>query len=127
MNFYPLTNPQPFYEQIWKMVRLIPVGRVATYSQIAQLIDRPEEVDDEQYHVFGSRWVGNGMAACPPDVPWQRVINAQGKISRRPGAEQQRRLLENEGVLFKKDKIDLKMYQWRGPNHPEEPRQARLL
>ncbi len=36
---------------------------------------------------FGPRWVGEGLAAYPHDVPWQRVINWQGKISQRPGAE----------------------------------------
>jgi methylated-DNA-protein-cysteine methyltransferase-like protein len=53
------------------------------------------------------------MAACPPDVPWQRVINAQGKISPRPGAQEQRRLLEQEGVIFDaKDRVDLERYGW---------------
>ena len=55
------------------------------------------------------------MAACPDDVPWQRVINSQGKISPRPGgAEKQRILLEEEGVIFVKDKVDLKKYGWKG-------------
>ncbi|MBK6795054.1 MAG: MGMT family protein [Anaerolineales bacterium] len=49
------------------------------------------------------------MANCPDDVPWQRVINSQGKISERPGAERQRPLLEAEGVVFDaKGKVDLK-------------------
>jgi methylated-DNA-protein-cysteine methyltransferase related protein len=66
------------------------------------------------------------MAACPPDVPWQRVINAQGKISDRPGAQSQRQLLEAEGIVFVKDKVDLKVYQWRSPGREDEPRQAEL-
>ena len=57
---------------------------------------------------FGPRWVGGAMAACPDDVPWQRVINSQGRISERPGAEKQRMLLEGEGIVFVKDKVDLK-------------------
>jgi alkylated DNA nucleotide flippase Atl1 len=67
------------------------------------------------------------MAACPADIPWQRVINSQGKISKRPGAEKQRQLLEAEGVVFVKDKIDLKVYQWHGPGQENPPRQARLF
>jgi methylated-DNA-protein-cysteine methyltransferase-like protein len=67
------------------------------------------------------------MAACPDDVPWQRVINSQGKISQRPGAERQRQLLETEGIPFVKDKVDLKLYQWHGPDQEDEPRQARLF
>ena len=54
------------------------------------------------------------MAACPDDVPWQRVINSQGKISDRPGAAKQRKLLMQEGLEFLKDKIDLKKYGWNG-------------
>ena len=45
----------------------------------------------------------------------------------RPGAQQQRQLLETEGILFVKDKIDLKAYQWRGPGQEQRPRQARLF
>jgi methylated-DNA-protein-cysteine methyltransferase-like protein len=67
------------------------------------------------------------MAACPDDVPWQRVINSQGKISQRPGAERQRQLLETEGIPFVKDKVDLKLYQWHGPGQEDEPRQATLF
>jgi methylated-DNA-protein-cysteine methyltransferase-like protein len=70
-----------------------------------------------EYEAFGPRWVGGAMAACPPDVPWQRVINAQGKISLRRGAEQQRELLEAEGVTFDaRERIDLKFYGWSGPD-----------
>lgn len=67
------------------------------------------------------------MAACPADVPWQRVINAQGKISQRAGFERQRRLLEQEGIAFVNDKVDLKRYQWPGPGHDEAPMQAALF
>lgn len=127
MNQPTLPNPQPFYEQVWQLARQIPPGRVATYGQLAQLTPCPTDVDPDEYHAFGARWVGNAMAACPQDVPWQRVINSQGKISQRAGAEKQRQLLENEGILFVKDRIDLKAYQWRGPGEPEQPRQARLF
>jgi methylated-DNA-protein-cysteine methyltransferase-like protein len=61
------------------------------------------------------------MAACPEDVPWQRVINAQGKISLRPGGggQMQRQLLEEEGIEFdERERINLKRYGWDGP--PDE-------
>ena len=127
MNIPSLPDPQPFYEQVWQLARQIPPGRVATYGQLAQLIPCPAGVEPDEYDAFGARWVGNGMAACPADVPWQRVINSQGKISQRPGAEKQRQLLENEGIPFVKDRIDLKAYQWHGPGEAEQPRQARLF
>lgn len=120
-------DPQAYYEQVWQLARQIPRGVVATYGQLAQLIPAPAGIDPDEYRAFSPRWVGSAMAACPSDVPWQRVINSQGKISQRPGAEKQRQLLEAEGVLFVKDKIDLKAYQWRGPGAEDTPRQARLF
>ncbi|MCL4273802.1 MAG: MGMT family protein [Anaerolineales bacterium] len=113
-------NQQAFYEQVWNLVRQIPRGKVATYGQIAKMIPPPNSVDIEAYAAFAPRWVGGAMANCPDDVPWQRVINSQGKISERPGAERQRQLLEQEGVEFDaKDRVDLKKYGWKGLSSDE--------
>jgi methylated-DNA-protein-cysteine methyltransferase-like protein len=64
----------------------------------------------------GARWVGSAMAQCPDDVPWQRVINSQGKISIRKNSDGhllQKKMLEDEGIEFdKKDRIDLSRYGW---------------
>jgi methylated-DNA-protein-cysteine methyltransferase-like protein len=108
-------------------VRKIPHGKVASYGQIALMLPPPPSVDFDSYKAFGPRWVGGAMAACPDDVPWQRVINSQGKISERPGAERQRQLLEEEGVQFVKDKVDFKKYGWQGLDAGEEPSQAKLF
>ncbi len=118
---------QAFYEQVWNLVRQVPRGKVVTYGQIAQMLPLPAGVAVQEYKEFSSRWVGAAMAASPDDVPWQRVVNSQGKISERPGAKRQRQLLEEEGIVFVKDKIDLKVYAWPGPGREEEPRQARLF
>lgn len=108
-------NQQAFYEQVWNIVRKIPRGKIATYGQIAKMLPPPNGVELETYAAFGARWVGGAMAACPDDVPWQRVINSKGEISERPGANQQRILLEEEGILFNdKGKIDLKKFGWSG-------------
>ena len=49
-----------------------------------------------------------------PSVPWQRVINAQGKVST---GRRQQQLLEGEGVVFDaKDRIDLQQFGWQGPD-----------
>jgi methylated-DNA-protein-cysteine methyltransferase-like protein len=119
-------NPQAYYQQVWELVRQIPRGCVATYGQIALMIPPPVGVEIEAYKAFGPRWVGGAMAACPDDVPWQRVINSQGKISERPGAERQRQLLEAEGIVFVKDKVDLKKYGWKGL-HDDTPVQKSLF
>jgi methylated-DNA-protein-cysteine methyltransferase-like protein len=110
-------NLHAFHAQVWDVARQIPPGKVATYGQIAGLIPPPGGMDPKAYLAFGPRWVGGAMAACPPDVPWQRVINAQGKISLRAGAEEQRRLLEAEGVEFdERERIDLHLFGWPGPS-----------
>jgi len=108
-------DPMGFNIQVWNIVRNIPAGKVATYGQIASLIGPPSGIDSGSYKSSSPRWVGSAMAKCPDDVPWQRVINAQGKISsRRSGGQfKQKELLEDEGILFDdRGRIDLKEYGW---------------
>jgi methylated-DNA-protein-cysteine methyltransferase-like protein len=128
MRYTSPPNLHDFNSRVWDMVRQIPYGKVATYGQIALLLPPPPGVEFETYKAFGPRWVGGAMAACPDDVPWQRVINAQGKISERPGAQKQKELLLEEGVVFnEKGRIDLKKYGWRGPGEADEPHQKTLF
>jgi methylated-DNA-protein-cysteine methyltransferase-like protein len=125
-SFTSPPDPIIYHHQVWELVRQVPPGKVATYGQIARMIPLPPGVDEKAYRAFGPRWVGGAMAACPEDVPWQRVINSKGEISLRPGAEHQRQLLEEEGVQFNQGgKIDLKIYGWQ--SSPEEPAQPQLL
>ncbi len=88
-------NQSGTYVRIYAVVRRIPRGKVASYGQVARLAGLPGR----------ARQVGYAMHALPAGtrVPWHRVVNAQGKVSRRrvPGAElTQRMLLEQEGVRF---------------------------
>ena len=108
-----------FNKKVWDIVRQVPPGKVTTYGFIAGLIPPPGEMQASDYRAWGARWVGSAMAACPPDVPWQRVVNAQGKISLRlgSGGQDQHDLLEEEGVEFSNgERIDLKIYAWSGPD-----------
>jgi methylated-DNA-protein-cysteine methyltransferase-like protein len=108
---------QVYNAQVWELVRQIPPGKVSTYGQIAAMIPPPGGMNEKDYLAWGARWVGGAMAACPADVPWQRVINAQGKISIRKGGGSlmQRSLLEAEGVEFDdRERVDLARYGWSG-------------
>lgn len=99
------------YQRIDAMVRQIPEGQLATYGQIAKLIGS-----------CGARQVGYAMASLDEstDVPWQRVINSQGQISRRNATEGhtlQRIILEEEGIVFsEKGKVNFELYRWPGPD-----------
>ena len=101
----------PVYERINGVVRQIPAGKVATYGQIAEIVGG-----------CTARMVGYAMAALPfdTDVPWQRVINRQGKVSPRSsgaGSALQRQLLEAEGVDFSVDgRVDFSVVGWEGPD-----------
>ncbi|MGL5833833.1 MAG: MGMT family protein [Waterburya sp.] len=100
------------YDRIYTTVRQIPRGKVATYGQIADLAG-----------LYGkARLVGYALfrVQIEDDIPWHRVINAQGEISyslqRQGGDYLQKALLEAEGVEFKSNgKIDLSKYRWQ-PN-----------
>jgi methylated-DNA-protein-cysteine methyltransferase-like protein len=127
MRFRSPPTREEFNERVWELARTIPRGKVATYGQLAMMLTPPPGVDSAAYRAFGPRWVGGAMAGCPVEVPWQRVINAQGKISQRPGSEKQRQLLAAEGVVFTDDRVDLKKYGWSGSNETVPPGQKSLF
>ncbi|MBD2256303.1 MGMT family protein [Pseudanabaena sp. FACHB-2040] len=105
------------YERIYAVVRQIPHGQVATYGQVAELaglIGKPRLVGYALYRV--DMEMG--------DIPWHRVINAKGEVSRSPlrnGSDYvQQALLEDEGLEFNPEgKVDLGRYRW-------QPSQAQL-
>jgi methylated-DNA-protein-cysteine methyltransferase related protein len=99
------------YDLIYKIVRQIPPGQVATYGQVAELAGLGGQARLVGYALYR---VDTGAS----DIPWQRVINAKGEISEsllRYGSDHfQRSLLEAEGVQFTSTgKVDLKQYLWR--------------
>ncbi len=102
-------SDKPIYHQIYALVRQIPRGRVTTYGYIAS-----------QLEACTPRMVGYAMSALPfgADIPWQRVINAQGKISPRGGGDgalRQRQLLEAEGLIFdEQGRVDFDEVGWFG-------------
>jgi methylated-DNA-protein-cysteine methyltransferase-like protein len=117
MSYSSAPNPKQYQAAVWEITRQVPPGKVTTYGQIAGMIPPPGSLNIKEYETFSARWVGGALANCPADVPWQRVINAQGKISFRPGAGLQRQLLENEGVEFDdRQRIDFDLYGWNGPD-----------
>lgn len=89
--------------EVLSVVDEIPEGKVATYGQIAKLIDRPRN----------ARLVGKilSRASFYGDYPCHRVVNHAGRLV--PGWEEQRDRLEGEGVVMKDSShVDIKASQW---------------
>jgi len=97
------------WEPVYRVVRRIPAGRVASYGQVAALAGMPR----------AARQVGYALHAlgADTDVPWHRVVNAQGVVPKRGPSEVvplQRSRLEAEGVTFSASgRIDLGRFGWR--------------
>jgi methylated-DNA-protein-cysteine methyltransferase-like protein len=106
----PSQRDERLFPRIYEVVKLVPSGQVTSYGNVATIVGQGCD----------ARLVGYAMAGVKDDaVPWQRVINAQGKISLRPGrgADIQRKRLEAEGIEFdSRGRIDLDRYGWRGPD-----------
>lgn len=105
----------PMRRAIYAKVGQIPYGKVATYGQIATLAGYPGR----------ARQVGYALAGMPEelDLPWHRVINAQGKVSPRAHSkwhEFQYDLLLQEGIVFQNNRIDLKVFLWNPEEGEEE-------
>lgn len=101
-----LVNERSYRERVFEIVRAIPPGRVMTYGQIAIILGEG----------YTARTVGYVMHGADVGVPWQRVINSQGKCSTGKMTlplNLQQELLEAEGVVFSaKGKCDLTVFQW---------------
>jgi methylated-DNA-protein-cysteine methyltransferase-like protein len=104
-----------FFEQVYRLVRLVPPGKVVSYGAIARMLGQPH----------AARTVGWAMHSLPEgsDVPWHRVINSQGRISsggRGYGADLQRAMLEAEGIVFdERGSVDWDRFGWEGIPWPE--------
>ncbi len=87
---------------------MIPEGQVASYGQIARMAGLPRRA---------ARMVGRAVGAAPREMelPWHRIVNAQGKIAIPAGTrghERQRELLEAEGIVVKNGQLDMDKYRW---------------
>ena len=106
------------YATIYDVVKRIPKGKVATYGQIAALARLPGRARQVGYALHSLRG--------PSGVPWHRVVNAKGEISRRSvfGSEiRQQQILESEGIVFdSRGRIALARFAWkRNSKYKVEP------
>lgn len=96
-----------FTERIVKIILLIPEGKVATYGQVAALAGNHRAARQVSWTLR--------TQTKQHQLPWQRVISSQGKISiKGDGAQVQRDLLVGEGVFVGPGgKVDLEDYGWQ--------------
>ena len=98
-----------FFEDVYNIIKQIPPGKVATYGQVAKLLGQPRK----------AKIVGWALHCNPYQgvVPCHRVVNRFGELSGGfafGGLEEQKKLLENEGIKFEKSGIiDLQKYLWK--------------
>lgn len=107
----PTPPREEIYALIYDAIRRVPRGSVVTYGQIAAMVGFPRH----------ARLVGRALRSLPDrsDVPWHRVVNASGEVSRRTvgdSHELQRMLLEGEGIVFnRRHRISLDRFRWEDP------------
>jgi methylated-DNA-protein-cysteine methyltransferase-like protein len=98
----------PQYAKIWRTVQLIPLGKVASYGQIADLAGLPGR----------ARLVGKSLSYVPRDmdIPWHRVLRSNGHIAFPIGSEQSQKqtgLLQQENVAIFNNRVKLSLFQWQ--------------
>jgi methylated-DNA-protein-cysteine methyltransferase related protein len=83
-----------FSARVWALTRRVPAGRATTYGTLAEC----QHFDQPKRRPMAARAVGQAMARCPDNVPWWRVVHADGSMKGTPGADEQRARLAEEGV-----------------------------
>lgn len=96
------------YQKIYDVVRQIPAGSVATYGQVAALAGNKR----------WARVVGYALHANPDPkgIPCYRVVNREGRLSDAfafGGVNEQKTLLEADGIEVVDNRVDLSRYQWK--------------
>lgn len=92
---------QDFFDMVFQIVRLIPVGRVTTYGAIANYLGAKSAA-----RTVG--WAMNMSHNIIPHVPAHRVVNRNGMLSGKNHFETpstMQSLLEAEGLAIKNDCI----------------------
>lgn len=96
------------YQKIYEVVKQIPKGNVATYGQVAALAGNRR----------WSRVVGYALHVNPnsEEIPCYRVVNREGRLSDAfafGGVNQQKLLLEADGIEVIDNHVDIERYQWK--------------
>lgn len=94
-------------ENIFKIVKQIPIGKVTTFGAIAKAIGLQSS----------ARYVGWALNSTKldQDIPAHRVVNRSGELTGKlhfPTPTYMREMLESEGVVFVGDSVDMEKCLW---------------
>lgn len=93
-----------FFNEVYRLVAQVPRGSVTSYGQLARLLGNPR----------AARQVGWAMRNCPDELPWQRVVKADGTVAGGEHAAIRKAMLEAEGIRFLPDgRVDMAACLWR--------------
>lgn len=97
-------------EELWKIVRSIPRGKVMSYGDVGRMLKYPAS----------GFMVGKWMASAPEGVPWWRVLAKDGSLSIAKRSTQlaieQEQRLKKEGIEFLPDgRVDMEKFSFRIP------------
>jgi len=96
-------NPEmSFSQRVWAITMRIPPGKVSTYGDLAQVVGSPG----------AARAVGHALGQNPyaPEIPCHRVVASGGRLtgySGDGGMGTKKRILQEEGVTFKGEHVDM--------------------
>lgn len=111
---FPFTKPRPGAERdtaITRVILSIPSGFVSSYGKIAAAAGYPN----------CHRQVAQLLGRIGQDLPWQRVVGSNGELKTQySSGNQQRLLLESEGVHFRGERVDMERYEHRFPSPENE-------
>lgn len=92
---------EELHERVREVVSTVPSGKVATYGDIAAIAGAPTP-----------RLIGRILAEDGSDLPWHRVLRADGTPAPHL-RHRQLELLRAEGVLADGQRVNLRTYRWR--------------
>jgi methylated-DNA-protein-cysteine methyltransferase-like protein len=98
-----------FFEKVFEVVKLIPIGRVTSYGAIAEYLGTKGSS-----RMVG--WAMNGSHRSTANIPAHRVVNRNGLLTGKHhfgGPEIMKQLLESEGITVENDQIvNFDIYFW---------------
>ena len=107
-----MSQTTEFHQNIIRLVKEIPSGKVSTYGALAKMAGYPGHARQVAWFLHSS--------SRKYRLPWHRVINSQGKISLPgPSGDKQKRRLSKEGVSFSPSgRVNLKVFMWAADSEP---------